>query len=50
MMMPPLDFSSASTRLTITLSWSGRNLVFAMMTLVCRGLVLESGAFVFEKY
>src|ERR1700749_2814340 len=37
MMIPPFDFSSASMRLTTTRSCRGRNLSFAMMTLVAAG-------------
>src|SRR5262249_55374172 len=37
MMMPPFDFSSASMRLTTTRSCRGRNLSFAMMTLIAAG-------------
>jgi hypothetical protein len=34
MMMPPFVFSSASIRFTTTRSCSGRNLSFAMITLI----------------
>src|SRR5262249_25753493 len=37
MMIPPFDFSSASMRLTTTRSCRGRNLSFAMMTLIAAG-------------